>query len=441
MKVKRTGKFKVKTSHPDYELIKLHTIEAKEIYNYANYIIRQIYFKNSKNHEYSMEFIHEYPELNKNFEIYLKENNQFTSIFYRIICDFSRIKEHSLNSKMVQNIVDVLKRDWKSYWKLLKLKTNGKYDKPVNIPRYKKKYSPVEYNSQTISKTKLKNGFFGTAGMEEGFKIPKFYKEYDLKSARTLWKNKELYMEIIYEKDVPETKSNKKVASIDLGGKILMAVAYNFNRRGICISANMLRSLNHYYNKIIGIMSSLLPKGIKISKAIMNLWRKRDEQIRNLLGYYANRLVEELVSLNVSKLIIGKNKEQKQEINLYSKLENRNFCMIPFNKLIEILKYKCEENGIECIEQEESYTSKASFLDNDFMPVYGTEDKEYEFSGWRNGRIYKIKGKEQRIHADLNGAFNIMRKAGSELIEKICFLNNNWIFPIGKYKVKNLNYA
>ena len=248
-------------------------------------------------------------------------------------------------------------------------------------------------------------------------------------------------MEIIYEKEVTEKNKNEKVASIDLGGKILMAIAYNFNRRGICISANMLRSLNHYYNKIVGIMSSLLPKGIKISKAIKNLWRKREEQVRNLLGYYVNRLIEELVSLNVSKLIIGKNKEQKQEINLHSKLENRNFCMIPFNKLIEILRYKCEDNGIECIEQEESYTSKASFLDNDYIPVYGTEDREYEFSGWRNGRIYKIKKKNQRIHADLNGAFNIMRKAGHELFEDIPSFKKSWIFPVGKYKAKNLNYS
>jgi len=441
MKVRRTGRFKVKTSHPDYKTIKVHTIEAKEIYNYANYIIRQIYFKNSENHEYSMGFIHEYPELNEDFEIYLKESKQFTSTFYRIICNFSRIKEHSLNSKMVQNVVDVLKRDWKSYWKLLKLKINGKYDNPVSIPRYKKKYSIVEYNPQTISKAKLKNGYIGTALMEEGFAIPNFYKEYTCKSARALWKNNEMYMEIIYEKEVPEKKVTKKVASIDLGGKILMSVAYNFNRRGICISANMLRSLNHYYNKVIGTMTSILPKGIRISKAIQNLWRKRDEQIRNLLGYYANRLFEELNSLNVAKLIIGKNKNQKNGIDLHSKLENRNFCMIPFNKLIEILRYKCEENGIECIEQEESYTSKASFLNNDFMPVYGEEDKEYEFSGWRNGRIYKIKGKEQRIHADLNGALNIMRKAGHELATDIPSFKKSWIFPIGKYKVKNLKYS
>ena len=440
MKVKRTGRFKVKISHPDYEMIKLHTVEAKEIYNYANYIIRQLYFKKSGKHEYSTKFIEEYPELNKDFEAYLKENKQFTSTFHRIICNFSRIKEYSLNSKMVQGIVNILKRDWNSYWKLLKLKIDGKYDKDVNIPRYKKKYSVVEYNPQVISKTKLKNGYIGTALMKEGFAIPNFYKKYSCKSTRALWKNGFLYMEIIYEKEVPETKLNKKAASIDFGGKILMAVAYNFNRRGICISANMLRSFNHYYNKIISTMTSLLPKGIRISDAIRNLWRKREEQIRNLLGYYVNRLIEELVSLNVTKLIIGKNIEQKNGIDLHSKLENRNFCMIPFNKLTGILKYKCEENGIECIEQEESYTSKASFLNNDFIPVYGTEDREYEFSGWRNGRTYKIKGKNQRIHADYNGAFNIMRKAGHELIEKVCFLNNDWIFPVGKYKINNFSY-
>ena len=94
--------------------------------------------------------------------------------------------------------------------------------------------------------------------------------------------------------------------------------------------------------------------------------------------------------------------------------------MIPFDKLIEILKYKCEETGIECIEQEESYTSKASFLNNDYIPKYGSENNKYEFSGRRIKRgIYKIKGKNQKIHANLNGALNIMRKSGHELIEKI----------------------
>lgn len=84
MKVKRSGKFKIKKSHPDYNLVKLHTIEAKEIYNYANYIIRQIYFKKSGKLKYSMKFINEYPVLSNDFNIYLNEEFQFTSTFYKL---------------------------------------------------------------------------------------------------------------------------------------------------------------------------------------------------------------------------------------------------------------------------------------------------------------------------------------------------------------------
>ena len=114
-------------------MIKLHTIEAKEIYNYANYIIRQLFFKKSGKENFSLDFINEYPELAEDFNIYISEKLQFTSTFYRIICKFSRIKKYSINSKMVQNIVDILKRDWKSYWKLLKLKLESKYTKNINI--------------------------------------------------------------------------------------------------------------------------------------------------------------------------------------------------------------------------------------------------------------------------------------------------------------------
>ena len=45
MKVKRVVKFNIKKSHIDYDYIKIQLIESKEIYNFANYILRQIYFK------------------------------------------------------------------------------------------------------------------------------------------------------------------------------------------------------------------------------------------------------------------------------------------------------------------------------------------------------------------------------------------------------------
>ena len=122
MKVKRVVKFNIKKSHIDYQYIKVQLIESKEIYNFANYILRQIYFKNTNNHKYSLEFVNEYPSLKELFLQYIEENKQFTTLFYKIICEFSKLKQYSINLKIVQNIVDKLKNDWTSYWGLLKAK-------------------------------------------------------------------------------------------------------------------------------------------------------------------------------------------------------------------------------------------------------------------------------------------------------------------------------
>ena len=122
MKVKRIVKFNIKKSHIDYKYIRTQLIESKETYNFANYILRQLYFKNSNKHKYSLEFINEYPSLKDLFLKYIEENKQFSSLFYKIICEFSKLKQYSINLKIVQNIVDKLKNDWTSYWKLFKMK-------------------------------------------------------------------------------------------------------------------------------------------------------------------------------------------------------------------------------------------------------------------------------------------------------------------------------
>lgn len=111
MTVKRIVKFNIKKNHVDYNYIKQQLIESKEIYNYANYIIRQIFFKKSKNNSYNLDFITEYSELKDLFIKYIEEDKQFTSLLYNIICKFARFKEFSVNAKIVQNIVDKLKSD------------------------------------------------------------------------------------------------------------------------------------------------------------------------------------------------------------------------------------------------------------------------------------------------------------------------------------------
>ena len=428
MKVKRIVKFNIKKSHIDYKYIKTQLIESKEIYNFANYILRQLYFKNSNKHKYSLNFIEEYPTLKELFLEYIDENKQFTSLFYKIICEFSKLRQYSINLKIVQNIVDKLKNDWTSYWKLLKMKKNKTYDKKINIPRYKKKYNLVEYNNQVISKKKLKLGYIGTDKMEQGIKIANRHKDLDCKCFRIYNKNNKILCELIYEKEIEEVKKNNKVASIDIGLENLFTIAFNYNKKGISIKGSRLKAINQYFNKIKSKLQSLLPSKQYVSKRINLLLYKRTEQLRNYIGYYANKLIEILKEEKISKLVVGYNKEWKQEINIGSK-NNQNFVNIPFRKILNILRYKLEDNEIEYKEQEESYTSKASYLDNDDIPIYKeNDDTNYIFSGKRIKRgIYKSK-QGKIINADLNGALNILKKSGEKPIEELEYLRFENIF-------------
>ena len=428
MKVKRVVKFNIKKSHIDYDYIKIQLIESKEIYNFANYVLRQLYFKNSNKHKYSLSFIEEYPTLKELFLEYIDENKQFTTLFYKIICEYSKLKQYSINSKIVQNIVDKLKNDWTSYWGLLKAKKDKTYNKEINIPTYKKKYNLVEYNNQVMSKKKLKLGYIGTDKMQQGIKIAKKHQELNCKCFRIYEKHDKLVCELIYEKDIPTVEKTDKVASIDIGLENLFTIAFNYNKKGISIKGTKLKAINQYFNKLKASLQSMLPHKQYTSKLINQLMYKREEQLRNYIGYYTNQLIEILKKEKISKLIVGYNKEWKQNINI-GKANNQNFVNIPFRKILDILKYKLEENGIECKEQEESYTSKASYLDNDNIPVYKENDgTNYIFSGKRIKRgIYKSK-QGKIINADLNGALNILKKSGEKLIEELDYLQFNHIF-------------
>ena len=427
MKVKRIVKFNIKKSHTDYKYIKTQLIESKEIYNFANYILRQLYFKNSNKHKYSLNFIEEYPTLKELFLEYIDENKQFSTLFYKIICEFSKLRQYSINLKIVQNIIDKLKNDWTSYWKLLKMKKAKIYDEKINIPRYKKKYNLVEYNNQVISKKKLKLGYIGTDKMKQGIKIANRHKDLDCKCFRIYNKNDKILCELIYEKEVIEVEKTDRVASIDIGLENLFTIAFNYNKKGISIKGTKLKAINQYFNKMKARLQSLLPQKQYSSKRINLLLFKRAEQLRNYIGYYTNKLIEILKTEKVSKLVVGYNKGWKQEINIGSK-NNQNFVSIPFRKILDILRYKLEDNGIEYKEQEESYTSKASYLDNDVIPIHKEETEEIKFSGRRIKRgIYKSK-QGKIINADLNGALNILKKAKIKFIEPLEYLKYDNIF-------------
>jgi putative transposase len=118
----------------------------------------------------------------------------------------------------------------------------------------------------------------------------------------------------------------------------------------------------------------------------------------------------------IDTIIIGKNEGWKMEVDM-QKTTKQTFIQIPYATFIGMIRYKAERHGIQVIVREESYTSKSSFLNHDPIPTYG-EEHQSNFSGYRSSRaFYKIKGSKILIHADVNGAFNIVRKHTNNVFE------------------------
>lgn len=171
-------------------------------------------------------------------------------------------------------------------------------------------------------------------------------------------------------KNVELLDDNKRYASIDLGLNNLMTVSSNVIKPFI-INGKPIKSINQYYNKNVAYFKSRLPKNHKTSRHIHRLYQRRNQKIEDYLHKSTTRLVNHLVFNHIHTLIIGYNKGWKQDINI-GKRNNQNFVGIPFKRMIEMLTYKCENIGIRVILQEESYTSKCSFLDNEDIGKHST---------------------------------------------------------------------
>ena len=170
--------------------------------------------------------------------------------------------------------------------------------------------------------------------------------------------------------------------------------------------------MNQYWNKECARLKSQLERETKrkTSKRLQRLNRKRNAKVSDYMHKASRYLVNQLVSNGVNTLILGKNTGQKQDINL-GKRTNQNFTQIPIFRFLEMVAYKARLEGIEVRYQEESYTSKASFLSLDPIPKWGEDTSRITFGGYRESRgIYKVKG-GMRLNADVNGSYNIMRKA------------------------------
>jgi putative transposase len=200
-------------------------------------------------------------------------------------------------------------------------------------------------------------------------------------------------------------------AAIDIGLDNLATIVFSDPTiRQIILNGKPIKSENQFYNKQLASFKGFLPHGIGTSKRIQNLVRKRNNFIDDYLHKSTKLIVDEMVKLGVTEVAIGKNEQWKTRLNLGWRV-NQHFTQIPHARFIEILTYKLEKVGIIVKVGEESYTSKASLIDWDTIPIFDPNNKiKHEFSGRRIQRFWYISKDGFKIHADVNGALNIGRK-------------------------------
>ena len=382
----------VKKSSPYYQEIDEICFKSKNLFNATLYNERQSLFNTGKFRYYN--------KVNKDFT----KNNQPD---YRALP--AKVSKHT-QMKVNEAI--------KSFWSLKKSK---KINFTPKIPGYLKKNGRfvTEYEKDALSFQK--EGFIKLSKTNIYITIPKKLKTTEENNTKIIFqvvrlvpKNGYYLIEILYKKSIPKKKKKKlthqtRFASIDLGVNNLATVTSNVFQP-LIVNGQPIKSINQYYNKNLKKKQRLLPANQYTSKSIRQLGYKREMKVNDYLHKSAAFLVNYLVSQTIDVLVIGTNKGWKQNINI-GKRSNQNFVGIPFYKFKQILTYLCEEKGIEIHEQEESYTSKASFLDGDFIPTFVPESNtKYTFSGSRMCRgLYKTKNKKI-INADVNGSLNILKK-------------------------------
>lgn len=229
-------------------------------------------------------------------------------------------------------------------------------------------------------------------------------------------------------KTAPEVeKKPERICAIDFGVNNIAAISNNIGKECLLFKGGAVKSANQWYNKKAAAIVSAQTKGdtkkFVPTPEYKALILHRNNIVRDFMHKTAKAIIAWCVENNIDTIVVGKNNGWKQNADM-GKASNQKFVMIPFDMLRRFIKYRAEREGIRYIEQEESYTSKASFPDNDYIPVFGEKDTDkVKFSGKRRPTRHKGMYKKDGfrglyttsngdvINSDLNGAANIGRKA------------------------------
>ena len=381
-------------SKEDYKTIKELCHIAKNLANEAIYNVRQYYFSEG-----------EFLKYEKNYTL-LKNSPNYKA----------------LNSNMAQQILKEVDGSFKSFFGLLKLAKQGKYTfKDCRLPHYLPKdgYTTLVIGFVRLKGNKLilpfSNGFKKTHKAVE-ITIPPILLDKKVKEIRIIPKAKARFFEIqyIYEAECVQRNLNTNNAlALDLGINNLVT-AVSSNGRSFIIDGRKLKSINQWFNKENARLQSIKDKqhyGKKSTNRQKAIARDRTNKVNDYMNKAARKVINYCIANDIGALVVGYN-ETFQHSSHIGKRNNQNFVNIPYGQLRSKLEYLCRLNGIIFVKQEESYTSKSSFWDQDDIPVYNADNpREYQFSGERVHRGQYKTASGKTINADVNGALNIMRKS------------------------------
>ncbi len=352
---------------------------SKNLYNLANYYIRQEYF-------------------------YLGNWLRYYDLWY-MLKDKDPYKK--LPSQTAQQILKLVDKNWKSFFQSLKTykKHPKKYLGPPKPPRYKKKdgeYILVFTNQQC----RIKGGFLYFPKKTQVSPVKTRIKS-KLNQVRIIPKGLYYILEIIYQKEVKNLNLDKeRIIGIDLGLNNIITIVNNAGLQPAIIKGGIVKSINQFYNKQLAKYKSIKDKqGISSeTKRMQRLTQKRNNKINDIFHKISRSLINYCINHDFGTIVIGYNKTWKHKIKI-GKRNNQNFVQIPFFKFVSQIEYKSLLIGIDVILEPEFFTSRCSFLDHEAIK------RHEKYQGKRVCRGLYQSQKGYIINADVNGAYNILKKA------------------------------
>jgi putative transposase len=452
-----TQKIRIKKGHRFYSYCDKVSFLAKNLYNATNFHIRQIltsfdegktinplqqevfdlietYFTQmnevkikaveKKREKESQKPIQERKEV-KDATLFKYPSAKNKFVHYEFLDGLFKVSQNrdylALPGQVNQQVMRMVFQNWKSIFASLKdYKINPqKYTGRPKLPKYAPKNGRKECvfsNQVCVVKAEKYLKFPHT---KEMLNIGKLGVKGKLQQVRILPTYGEYTIELVFKvEDKEQIELNEKhIMGIDLGVNCLATVVDNTGASPVIIKGKTVKSINQYYNKQRAYYYGVLrhgygPKDGKFhSKRLARLDRKRYAKLKDYFHKASYRIIQLALERKISTIVIGVNKGWKEDVTL-RKDDKQNFKTIPHTLLNMMIEYKAVQYGIKVIKQEESYTSQASFVDMDELPVYKKGDKtKVLFSGQRIKRgLYRTKEKGY-IHADVNAAGNIIRKA------------------------------